>query len=458
MLIKTEEFDKVFNQHLQQISIAKYPPPFFKGSYKIKPYGSVITDIDLDQKIQASEALLKRLIQIINSRSNFVFVKIDCGIYEEFIPPWTIGDEGGCKYDPKAAKKWFEDLGRYKILDSGTYERIREKLFSDQMTLKNLLEIKQIYRIYSQIVWNKEDIERGYKMVRSRKYVLLDLMRKGHATVAKYIYKYNPVGAQPEFCYIDFGLIDPRHIKYPIILLDYYNDNKYKIFKSYKWYLQEEYRPEFIQVIKSIENISGLLNRIKLYTTVSGMNLLTPEDRAYLLQDCVKQAKLLGLVYTPETSNEIERKLNDDISKVSAEQIKNFRKKLLPRNEAMLISYEMKASIAKIPVSQKVLQERFDKGFECPFFSIINTDFSYLYKLAQRTKLDPMLMLECMKRVAEQYDINMTLLINSVFSKNNYSIIIEGDKVIVKDGSKVIKTFSSLGKAQKYILVHDQVH
>jgi hypothetical protein len=452
MLIKTEEFDRIFNQHLYQISIVKYPVPFIKGSYKIKPYGSVVTDIDLDQKIHVSEGVLKRLVQIINSQSNFVFVKLDCGIYEEFIPPWTIGDEGGCKYNPKTAKKWFEELGRHKILDDSTYERIREKLFAEEMTLKNLLQIKEIYRLYSQIVWGRDDIQRGHKIVRGRTYSLLDLMRKGHATVAKYIYKYNAI-KPTEFCYIDFGLIDPRHIKYPIILHDYYKDNKYKLFKSYKWYLQDEYRPEFTDVIKSIENISGLLNRIKLYKTVSSMNLLTPEDRAYLLQDCVKQSKLLGLSYTPESSNEIEKKLNEDIAKISSKQMKNFRKKLLPRYEPMLISYEMKAEIAKNPVSQKVLQERFDKGFECPFFTIINADFNYLYKLSQRIKLDPMMILDCMKRVAEQYDIDMTLLINGVFIKNNFSISMEGEKAIVKDGAKVVKTFSSLGKAQKYILV-----
>jgi predicted transcriptional regulator with HTH domain len=451
MLIKTEDFDKTFNKNLAQISVVRFPPPYIRGSYSIKSYGSVITDIDLQQRIHISEGFLKRLVQIIDTSKNFIFIKLDCGIYEEFVPPWAIGKEGGCNYNPKEAKKWFEELGQYKIVDDETYKLIGEKLFSDEMSLKNLLEIREIYRSYSQIKWSREDIRDGYKIVRGKKYELLALMKKGHTTVMKFVYRYDSIKPN-DFCHIDFSLMDPKYKNYPAILHDYYANNQYKIFKSYKWYLKDEYRTEFSNVIKSIENISGLLNRIKLYNTVRSTNLISPLEVEYILKDCITQSELLGITFTPETSKEAVSKLNKMMAKTSSAQIKYFRKKLQAKYEPMLISYEMRSEIAKSPVSQKVLQERFDKGLECPFFTIINTDFNYLYDLSQRVKLDPMMVLQCMKSVSDHYDTHMTVLINTIFNKNNWSISIEGEKYVVKEGTKVLKIFSDIRKAQKFIL------
>ena len=235
-------------------------------------------------------------------------------------------------------------------------------------------------------------------------------------------------------------------------MYEYYKDNKYKIFKSYKWYLKDEYRGEFANVIKSIERISGLLNRIELFKNVSRFKVLKPEDRKYLLKDCVRECKIHELEFTEENMDKIVRKLSKKIERVSRDQIPIFRKKLKERFEPMLVSYEMKSRIAERVISREELEKNIEYGFKCPFFTILNEDFSYTYNICKRTGLDYEKMIECVKKVSESFEIPITLVVNSIFSKNEWRVERDGDKFVVMDGVKMLKRFSEIKKAQRYVL------
>ena len=447
MLIKTEDFVKCFNRDLFQIQIARHSPVYLKGSYKIKPIGSIITDIDLGEKIKPSLNILKRIVQIINTSRNFTFVKMECGTYTEFITPWTIGSEGGCEYNPNKVQKWVNKIS--KIIDSETKEKINNLLFGEYISLKNLLEVKDLLLPYSEIVWSKDDIEAGFKTVRDITYDLVELMGKNN-TVIEYIYTYVN-GSEREFCHVDFGC--DSFIKKPAeILYEYYKNHKYKIFKSYKWYLKDEYMGEFTNVIKSIEKISGLLNRIELFKNVSRFKLLNREDRNYLLKDCIEECEKQGLNFTKSNTDKIVKKLNKKIESVSEQQIPIFRKKLKQRFEAMLVSYEMKSKIAEKVINKQELERNIKYGFTCPFFTIVNEDFSYMYNISKRTGLDSLMMINCIVKVSEAFDMPITLVLNSIFAKNEWTVKSEGDKYVVMDGGKVLKTFNNIKKAQKYVL------
>jgi hypothetical protein len=453
MLIKTEEFLKSFNTNINQIQISKHSPVYLKGSYKIKKIGSIITDIDLGEKIRPSPNVLKRIIQIINTSKNFIFVKMECGTYNEFITPWTIGSEGGCEYNPEKARTWVYKISN--IIDSETKDIITNLLFGEFISLKNLLKIKDLLLPYSEIVWNKQDIQNGFKIVRGIKYNLLELMLN-YNTVIEYIYRYK-VGTHTEFCHVDFGC-DSVITKPPEILYQYYKDNKYKIFKSYKWYLKDEYRDKFTDVINSIESISGLLNRIELFNNVMRFKLLTINDRKYLLNDCIQQSKLHGFEFTKNNIDDILKKLSQKIENIVVTQIPIFRKKLKERFEPMLIYYEMNSNIAEKAISQQELQKNIKYGFKCPFFTIMKEDFSFIYNISKRTGLDSQLIIHCLKNVSKTFDIPITLVVNTIFSKNNWTIQKDKEKFNVMDGVKILKRFSKLKDSQRYVLTSTLQH
>jgi hypothetical protein len=453
MLIKTEEFVRMFERDLYQIQISKHSPIYLKGSYKIKPVGSVITDIDVGEKISASPNVLKRLVQIINTSKKFIFVKMYCGDYNEFIPPWTIGSEGGCSYNPGDARKWFNKISKLDV-STETLEAIKFNLFGEYICLKNLLEIQRLLMPYSNIIWRIDDIEAGVKTMSGHVYNLVEMIREGANTVIEYIYRYTSVRAgvaRDDFCSIDFG-IDPVHYRIPEKLYDYYKNSWYTIFKSYKWYLKDEYKGEYVDVIKLLEHMTGLINRIKLLRKVVSLDLLTPKDREFILQDCTKQAKLQGIKFTYENLGIVMEKLSKKIDKISREYIPVFRKKIQERFEPMITSYEMKAKIGEIPVSQEMLRKNLEDGFKCPFFTALNDDFSYVYGLSKRTGLDPVMMIECVRKVAKAFSLPITVVIGGVFPKNNWRVEKDGELFIVKEGKIVVKSFSNIEKAQKYVL------
>lgn len=193
MLIKTENFDKQFMMDLNKLAINRNNPPVIRGSYKIKKIGSKITDIDIAQFIYAENGLLNRLTYIleITKNSNFIFTNLHCGMYNEFKPPWSIDGNGSCDYNPKKVKHWVKEFGKKNLVDEKTYEKIKELLCGDNIRIQNLLTYKNLIRPFSEILWNFEDIKKGYKEFRGEKYELISLMQKGHVCVMRFVYVYD---------------------------------------------------------------------------------------------------------------------------------------------------------------------------------------------------------------------------------------------------------------------------
>ena len=444
MLIKTVEFDRTFNSDLYQISINRNQPLIQRGSYKIKPYGSIVSDIDLAQYVYASDSLLFRLVQIIRGLRSFIFVRLHCGTYDEFIVPWKIEGKGDCSYNPEKVREWVKKIE--KLIDSETAKKLREKLFSDSMTIKNLLEARAILRPYSEILWDREDIEKGYKVYQGKRYFLVDQMKQGHVCVIRYLYAYK-IGTNPsEYVSIDFGLMDKKYLKQPEILTEYYRGDLYKVFKSYKWYIEKQYFPEFMDVMKSLENYTGLLNRLKLISTAKKYNLISPSNLAYLEKDSEEYGKTLGV----KTEKDITEKIHD----IVRDKIPYFRSKIQKRFTEELDRYNLRSEEALVPKTQKELEQTSQAGKGCPFFSLEIEDFSYLYKLSRRILYDSKALLNCFIESAKTLDMDPSMLIRTSFPQNSLYIVLENDQAVVKNGVKVVKSFQTLKQAQLYVLTH----
>jgi len=440
MLIKTEQFDKALSYHLRQLAINTQKPVDMKGSYKIKPYGSYITDIDLSQYVMANDGLLRRLVQIIERLRDFVFLRLHCGTYELFEIPWEIDNEGGCFYDPKMGQEWYKNIEKSGLVDQVTLSTIRDLVFSDKMTIADLPKIRQITRPYGEILWDKEDIRRGYKEFQGKKVFLLHEMKKGHTTVVRYLYRY-----RGDYVMVDFSLVDRKYLLFPSMFQSYYTQNWYKIFKSYKWYLKREYMSEFVEVLKVLEKYTALLNRIKIASMLRKYKIGSKEDLSSVENDCK--------IWMTELGAKNEEDIEKRIAEISKERAMYFRPKVQEKFRELVLKYHLRMEESLQPRTQKQLETAYKKGRLCPFFSIQKEDFSYLVKLAERILFDPKTMLDCFSDAVEKLDVDPFFLLNTVFKKNTLYLRKENGKILVQDGNAVRKEFTNLKEAQRFVLL-----
>ena len=264
MIIKTPEFAKKFNRDLSWIVINKNRPLKFKGSYILKNYGDIITDIDIDCMVKFNNKLLNILVNIINKTQNpqnpFTFLQLNLGYYKEFRFPWIIDNRGGCQYNLDKTREWYENLKKNNLLPLEVINSLHKQLFEDKLNLKILLGIeKQLYS-YSKIIWNVNDILRGYKIFKGTSYFLLDEL-KNENFILEYLYKYNN-----NYVSVDFALRD-KDIKIDSIkkvMNSFYTQDLYQILKKFKWKLKDNDRIEFVGTLKKFELLIALIYQVNI--------------------------------------------------------------------------------------------------------------------------------------------------------------------------------------------------
>ena len=70
MLIKTHDFDYKLIYDLKQLTNNRFT---IKGSYKIKEYGSYITDIDVETDVVFNKDLFNKILSMIERSRSFIF-------------------------------------------------------------------------------------------------------------------------------------------------------------------------------------------------------------------------------------------------------------------------------------------------------------------------------------------------------------------------------------------------
>jgi hypothetical protein len=432
MLIKSERFVQDFLEKSIKLKLNYNAPLIWRGSYKNKPIGSFITDIDLAQNVYLPKPIpslyhnfVYRIYStILNARKeNFIFLRLSCGTYNEFKLPWNIDDKGGCDYSVERTELWLKKIS--KIIPKNVYESINKKLNGD-ISIDTLYEVRAELRDYSEILWDIEDLWWGEKTFRGVRYSLVDLMREGHITIIRYLYKYGD-----DFCGIDFSLVDRKYIKQPNVLSEYYTHNSYKIFKSLKWYVKKEYFQEYVQYLNSMEKLPALLNKFSLYDTAKKFKVLTEGELSLISKDLKGYDK-----------QNLKQKLN----KKAEKGIELFKNKIIDSFVDTFQKYLERAEQGRVKISKLVLMEREIKGYKCPFFSLNLEMFNTLYTISKNYFIDFSLLCNCITKVSEKYGIEPYLLIYSIFNPDIQISVFEDEYYIGE------KSFGEdLKKAQLYL-------
>jgi len=209
-VIKTKIFDQQLNNNISWITINKHQPLQLLGSYKVKEWGDIITDIDYQARVHLTPGLINIITNIVSKnksgKSPFTFLHMTVGKYDGYEVPWTIDETGGCDFDPKLAKEWFELFKTQNLVTPNDLKYIEGKLFNENMKIQNLIDIGYALWQHFLIVWNLDDIRRGFVEHKGKRYYLLEQM-KTKIPVLKFVYHYQ----DNQYVSIDLSLMDKKY-------------------------------------------------------------------------------------------------------------------------------------------------------------------------------------------------------------------------------------------------------
>jgi hypothetical protein len=454
MIVKTKEFDRRFNQDLYWIEINRRLPLQDKGSYKIKEWGDIVTDIDLQARVYFSPKLIDIISSVLyknrGNRSPFTFVHLTVGMCKGFELPWGIDDNGGCDYDPKRAMVWYNNFTNSKLVPSYILNYIQEKLFSDNMKIRNLIDIENALQPYSEIVWSEDDIRRGFVDIRDNRYYLLDAM-KTETPVLEYVYYY-----QGKYVAIDVGLVDKKFAVPPSgEMYRYYMDDWYKVMKTFRWKLTEGDRVNYFQTMNTITQMIAMKYQIGFIEKLGKEKVLHPRDFDTLLYSMYKQLDQMGINHKGIKLSEICNYLYEQVNDTLKSSVLFYANKLDSVAKEKILQRLERGVESQIPSTQEQLVARRKVGIQCPFFPTDLDEYDKLTELSIRLDMDVDKVVDCFFKVATEMNNSISQVIKDVVQTNTFSIMTMGSEVVLnEDGQEKGRyPIGDKKKLQAYILL-----
>lgn len=452
MLIKTPEFDSQLMRDIQIITINRNVPLILKGSYKRKPNGALLSDIDFTAKVNFSEKLLKEILpNIINKTKRgrrFYFIHLTCGTYDELNVPWIIDDEG-CNFNLQLAHEWFENFRKLNLVPADIIDYIGKRLYGKELTMRDLVDIEKMLHLYASIKWKENDIRKGEitHPVSGKVYKLLDLMRYKSISVMKYMY----FPKEDEFVSIDVGLVDRNYTEKgrsdsPM----YYEDDCYKILKSFKW--KVENKEKFAEVMQQVEILTALKYQVNGLNKIMKYKILPTSSTDRILSNLYTELEKQNIPYKGKNLIQIGLDIYDRINDFLCNYVKYFLLKIKPSEREKYVRFIERAVEAKVPVNKDLLIQREKAGLKCPFFQS-DTEINPLFGVAMRTGMDPNRVLRCFSQASEEEKMSVDEVVRGVVGKNDMYLIDLGNELLLMDGSKERKFKPEDKKIlQEYIL------
>lgn len=436
MIIKDQRLDEQLRASVYQITINNSQK--IEGSYKFKPYGSFVSDIDYTVYSRLDINLINSIQRIINRKKQFIFIHLSCGTYPEFIPPWKITDTG-CDFNYIQAVEWYQNIKSKFEPETRTF--IENKLFSKTMTIRDIIEIDFELEKYSDIKWNETDIMNGYKTDKydtSIRYGLLNTLRNHHP-VLKFLFIYSTENPEElDYIPVDIGILEPNKKRTGIIQKcnSFYTENWYKIFKSLKWKIKNEYKNRYLISLSKIDYQNALLNRLKMLKRIIKLQLITQEkiDKLQYKIESEIANPLSGIYQTELTLESIIKIVEKNISQSIEADAKYFINKLKNQTDIVLknMYFDRAFVYSTIPVSIKNLLKRSNKGIRCPFFEVDDQEYNFLYQTSIDFLLEPIKTINCFIQLANESDLLVKDIIDIQTESNIFLKLVDNKVELYK--------------------------
>jgi len=453
MIIKTESFDRKFNDDLHWITLNRKLPLWYKGSYKVKDWGDIITDIDLTARVYYNTKLLEIISGLLarNRKYNspFKFIHMAVGKYQGYQLPWIIDDNGGCNFDLDKARIWFEWFKEQGMVPDSVLVYIETRLYSSILTIRNIIDIENAIHPYSEIVWGEKDIRNGYIRKDNIVYNLLDEM-KTETPVLEFVYKY-----EDKYIVIDVGLVD-RNFKVPPAgpMYRYYMQDWYKIMKGFRWKIEERYRPQYFTDMNKINTLIALKYQIEFIQKIENRkDILSRAEIMRVKKDIYNVMKKIIKLDRTMSSDDILYQITEKVNNYLRDKVMRYADLVTPveRNEIRLRLY--RGGEAQIPTSEEMLRYRTMNGIECPFFSTNMNEFTQLVDIALRSDIHPGKMISCFTKISEKLNKPIRNVMNEVLTTTALSIITKDDRIVLYDSNIEKGTFSLKDKPKLQIQI-----
>lgn len=389
MLIKTRDFESKLIYDLKQLTNNQFT---IKGSYKIKDFGSYITDIDVETNVVFDRTVFIKFINKVEKLKQFIFIQMSLGFKKQYELPWKIDNYGGCEYDPEKVASWYNNFKNMKLVPDTVYKYIEEKLFSDTISIKNLIDIENELYPYSEIIWRQDDIKKGYVYYLDTKYELLDMLSIENP-VLEFLYNY-----KGEFCIIDLALNDNKYTyEFANDMYKYYTKDWYKIMKLFRWKIKKEYQTEYKKIMKTIDIFMAIYNKIILIEKVYKYRLLPTRDFYNIENDIKFELKKLDITFDLST----KKKLLDIVNKYLEKYIDYFKTKL---NETFIdkFDFQYQRGLDSQIVAKEIITKRVKNNIKCPFFRTDIEDYKRFVKITKKLSLDLDHVIECFVKISEE--------------------------------------------------------
>ena len=396
MIIKTEHFDNTFKKDILELTINKNFPIKIKGSYKI--FDAIdriyLTDIDMECNVKYNQYFINTMIDKIERSKSFIFIQLSLGMKKEFILPWKIDNDGGCNYDPETVKTWYTTFKNMNAVPKKVYDYIENKLFSDTISISYLIDVENELSDYSKLLWSLDDIKKGYISWLDTKYFLLDMITI-EFPVFEFMYKY-----KDDFCLIDLAVIDRKYeYEFEHNMYKYYIQDSYKIMKSFRWRIKKNYFEEYNHIMKGINLLSAIYNKIILFEKVYKYKLLSEKYFLNIQNDIMRHLQKLDINdFNINTKVIIKNKIEIYLKNY----INYFKDKLTPKY-IDVVSREYHRSLeAQVLTTQYILNKRVKNNIKCPFFPMDIKEYKKIFKIINTLKLDLNSTIDCFIKIAEE--------------------------------------------------------
>lgn len=429
MLVKNPELLRDFRRDISSILFDKRGKVIERGSFfNVLEDGAKVTDIDVMQIVKADGDIHRKIMGMLSNMGKFTFINLFCGMYKEFSLPWEIDHRGSCIFSLEKARDWIGMMGEKNLLPEEVQSGLYSLFHGETLSLVDLLEVKEVIRPYSEIIWSKDDIKAGGKIVRGIKYTIQGEIQTGALCIAKFLYKHGS-----DYAGIDFSLNDFRYLKDMSGLFNYYRDNSYKIFKSLKKLIPKGDRTHlslyYRGYLNNLNSYSSRISRISLVKTLEEAK--NPEEFGNITET-MKSELLLGSGF--DNLKDLEKSLKKDLFEQSVIYINKIFPLLSVYGQEEITFFRERAKQA----FKSVLLSDLEQSEEaCPFFPMSYPLLKYLIKLSERLGIEVNTMISCVSQVFKHTVVSLDRFLD-IFPNNNLYVIITEKKVFLMERGKEV--------------------
>lgn len=455
MLLKTESLEKYIYDNIWRISFRQPrteedAKKMVIGSFAKMRYTMPVTDIDIKERVTFNEKWVEILKKIIRRNqydtSPFYFLTLGCGKKKDFIPPWKFGPdgeypwgkkeqewiledekimfvpEGECVFNIHDARKWFDEFASKKLLAQNKLQEIHDILYGKSIRVNQIMNIDKILEENGEIYWTQEDILKGYKVLDDHKYDFLSTVKKNNVVI-EYALKYKNY-----FIKVDFGMLGTKINRIPKYINRYYTQDWYKIMKTFRYKLREEYVDSYKKLMEIVLDDTSLRYMIELLEDMYKYKLPIAREFQETVSNMLKE---YDLTYTPNLKHNLEKSVQSYCKKY----VKEYSYYLKEEYYKEYVFRVGRAYQANRPRSMQKLEQGV-----CGFFEIPFEYFKLITNVSARSKISIKKILKCLEEMSKEFDLNMFDVLRTIDNNTLYIQINKNDIELHLDGV-MLKSF-----------------